>query len=154
MLHSHRVITLVKREQTDRWKVFEQFFETPLFLFPSHQENSVNTEAISINKNECSVASCVFGFLRFHLSLFSSVFTEFSRTDPFLFPPLFKLTTRSPSVWKAHRSNPRPNFLNCMQNEVTLVSFCLTTFHKKKTIEYYWTWCMDRITSVHKSVLR
>ena len=27
-------------------------------------KNSVNTEAISINKNECSVASCVFLFLR------------------------------------------------------------------------------------------
>ena len=29
-------------------------------------ENSVNTEAILINKNECIAASCVFSFLRIH----------------------------------------------------------------------------------------
>ena len=49
-------------------------------------ENSVNTETISINKNQCSVASCVF-----HC----------------------------------------PNFFNCVQNDVTSVLFCLTTFHTK-----------------------
>ena len=40
-------------------------------------------------------------------------------------------TTHSPSLWQASRSNPRHNFSNCMQNDVTLVSFCLTTFHKR-----------------------
>ena len=40
----------------------------------------------------------------------ASVFTAFSRTDPFLFSPLFWLAMHSPSLLKASRSNPRPTF--------------------------------------------
>ena len=52
------------------------------------------------------------------------------------FPPLFRLTTHSPSLQKASRSNPCPTFSNCTQNDVTSVLFCLTNF-RKNTIVYY-----------------
>ena len=53
------------------------------------------------------------------------------------FPFLFQITTHSPSLWKASRSNPCPIFSNSTQNDVTSVSVCLTTFYKK-SIVYYW----------------
>ena len=37
--------------------------------------------------------------------------------------------SHSPSLWKASRSNPRPSFLNCTQNDATSVPFCLTTIY-------------------------
>ena len=61
--------------------------------------------------------------------IIARVFTAFSRTDPF--PPLFWLTTHSPSLLKASRSNLHPTFLKSTQNDVTSVSFCLTTSSKK-----------------------
>ena len=54
-----------------------------------------------------------------------------SRTDTFLFPPLFRPTKHSHSLRKAFLSNPRPIFLNCMQNDVTSMRHCLTSFRKK-----------------------
>ena len=56
-----------------------------------------------------------------------------------IFPPLFQLTKHSPSpsLQKASRNNPRPFFSNCLQNDVTLVRRCLTSF-RTKTAVYYW----------------
>ena len=62
----------------------------------------------------------------------ASVFTAFSRTDPFLFPPLFRLAMHSPFLRKASLGNPYPTFSNCMQSDVMSVPFCLTTFRKKQ----------------------
>ena len=38
-----------------------------------------------------------------------------------LTPPTFKLGGHSPSPRLASRSNPRPGFQNCMQNDITMV---------------------------------
>ena len=48
-----------------------------------------------------------------------SVFAEFSRTDPLLIPPLFRLPKHSPSLQKASYSKSHPIFSNCMRNDVT-----------------------------------
>ena len=56
----------------------------------------------------------------------------------FIFPLRFNQTTHSASLRKASRSNPRPHFSNCMQNDVTSVHRCWSIF-AKKTIAYYWT---------------
>ena len=45
---------------------------------------------------------------------------------------LFPLMKHSLSLRKASRSIPRPTFSNCIQSDVTWVSFCLTTFRQKK----------------------
>ena len=34
-------------------------------------------------------------------------------------PPLFRRTKHSPSLWKASRGNPCPNFSNCIQSDVS-----------------------------------
>ena len=68
----------------------------------------------------------------------ASVFTEFSRADPFLFPHLFWLTKHSPSLRKASRWNPGPTFSNCMQSDVMSVPFSLMTFSKKIIVYHYW----------------
>ena len=49
----------------------------------------------------------------------------------FIFHPLFQLTTHSPSLQKASCSNACLTFSNCIQNDVTSVLFCQTTFRKK-----------------------
>ena len=85
-------------------------------------------------EGECFVSQKRGGGGRKDQSSIASVFTEFSRTDPFFFPPLYWLTKYSPSLQKAYLSNPRPTFSNCMKNNVTLMSFCLTTFCKKKQL--------------------
>ena len=59
-----------------------------------------------INKNECSVASCVFLFLRLLCS------PSFLRPILSYFPPLFKQQPTPPHSEKASLSNPRlKNFL-------------------------------------------
>ena len=45
--------------------------------------------------------------------------------------PPFKHTTHSPSLQKASHSNPHPLFSNCMQNDVTSVHCCWSSFRKK-----------------------
>ena len=54
-----------------------------------------------------------------------------SDTDVTSFSMQFRLTKHSPSLRKASCSNPRPIFSNCMQNDITLVRHCLTSFRKK-----------------------
>ena len=63
-------------------------------------------------------------------------FSTMLRSSSSGFPPLFPLMKHSLSLRKASRSNPRLTFSNCIQSDVTLVSFCLTTF-PKKTIVFY-----------------
>ena len=69
-------------------------------------------------------------------TMFTSIFQDWSF---FISPSLFQLTKHSPSLRKAPRNNPCSIFSNCMQNDVTSVWICLTTF-RKKAIVYY---CLD-----------
>ena len=63
-------------------------------------------------------------------------------------PPLFQLTKHSPSPQKASRSSPHPTFSDWMKRDVTLASFCLTTFCKKK--QFYTTMTNVKLTLVHR----
>ena len=45
-------------------------------------------------------------------------------------PPPALSANNSPLLQKASRSNPRPHFLNCIQNDVTLVCRCWNSFRK------------------------
>ena len=56
----------------------------------------------------------------------------------FFFTPSLSANKAHPSLWKDSHRNPRPHFSNCMQNDITSVRRCLTSFRKKKPIEYYW----------------
>ena len=48
-----------------------------------------------------------------------------------LCPPCFQPTNDSPLLRKASHTNQLPLFSNCMQNDVTLVQCCMTSFRKK-----------------------
>ena len=76
------------------------------------------------------------GLLSRCATIFTSVFQDRSF---FISPSLFWQTKHSPSLRKASHNNPCSIFSNCMQNDVTSVWLCLTTF-RKKAILYY---CLD-----------
>ena len=70
----------------------------------------------------------------------------------FDYPPLFLLTTNSLSLRKASHSNPHPTFSNCMQNNVTSVPVCLTTFCKKQLYTTCLTWVVSLDLRLTKQV--
>ena len=55
----------------------------------------------------------------------------FFRTDT-LFSPCFQPTANSPSLRKASRNNPLPHSSSCMENDITSVRHCWTSFRKKQ----------------------
>ena len=90
----------------------------------SVRENLVNTEKYA-----------AFVFIYFNNFYVQCVFNDRSFL---IFPPLFQLTTHSHFLQKSFRSNPLPSFSNCIQSDVMLVLFCLTTFHKKQLYTTRW----------------
>ena len=82
-------------------------------------------------KTKRSAISCLTTFLQIQ---YSNVHLRFPGPILSYLTPLFLITKHSPSLRLASRSNPCPLFSNCMRRDVTYVSFCLTTFHKKKQL--------------------
>ena len=96
----------------------------------------MNIKVLWVNKNECSgyrVRYAAFFFINLN---YSNVHLDFPGLILSYFPPLSRLTKHSPSLRKASRRNLRPIFSNCMQNDVTSVRHCLTSFMQKKTVYY------------------